>query len=90
MERFVIYSLETGRIVCGNRTFAYKKVAERHAGKIEEAHQIECGIMTQQKYDSVFGGMTRKVVNLMSGKEVEININTPLSCDPSSETYWSM
>jgi hypothetical protein len=46
--------------------------------------------MTKEKYDSVFGGMTRKVVNLMSGKEVEININTPLSCDPSSETYWSM
>jgi hypothetical protein len=33
---------------------------------------------------------TRKVVNLMSGKEVEIAYDTPLCCDPSSETYWSM
>ena len=49
MEQFVIYSLETGRIVCGGRTFAYKKVAERHAGEIEEAHQIECGIIYQRK-----------------------------------------
>lgn len=33
---------------------------------------------------------TRKVRNLMSGKEVEIAYDTPLACDPSSETYWSM
>ena len=32
----------------------------------------------------------RKVVNLVSGKEVTIRSNTPLGCDPSSETYWSM
>ena len=28
--------------------------------------------------------------NLMSGKVIEIEDGTPLSCDPSSETYWSM
>lgn len=33
---------------------------------------------------------TKKVTNLMSGKEVEIAYDTPLACDPSSETYWSM
>lgn len=32
----------------------------------------------------------KKVRNLMTGELVEIDINTPLSCDPSSETYWSM
>ncbi len=32
----------------------------------------------------------KKVRNLMSGQEVEIDSNTPLCCDPSSETYWSM
>lgn len=31
-----------------------------------------------------------KVKNLMSGKEFEIAEDTPLCCDPSSETYWSM
>ena len=31
-----------------------------------------------------------KVRNLMSGKEVTQSVNTPLCCDPSSETYWSM
>ena len=32
----------------------------------------------------------KKVRNLMSGEEVEIDSDTPLCCDPSSETYWSM
>lgn len=89
MNQFVIYNVESGRLV-SDRTFVYKKAAERHAGKIEEAYQMQCGIMTKEKYDSVFGNMKRTVVNLMSGKETEIGINTPLCCDPSSETYWSM
>jgi hypothetical protein len=29
------------------------------------------------------------VTNLMSGKPVQIRADTPLCCDPSSETYWS-
>ena len=33
---------------------------------------------------------TKTVRNLMSGKEVEIAVDTPLCCDPSSETYWCM
>ena len=28
--------------------------------------------------------------NLLSGKTFEQSVNTPLCCDPSSETYWSM
>lgn len=33
---------------------------------------------------------TKKVISLISGKEVEIPSNTPRCCDPSSELYWSM
>ena len=33
---------------------------------------------------------TKTVRNLMSGKEVEIAVDTPLCCDPSKETYWCM
>lgn len=32
----------------------------------------------------------KTVRNLMSGKEIEIPHDTPRSCDPSSELYWSM
>jgi hypothetical protein len=30
------------------------------------------------------------VKNLMTGKDVEIDRDTPWSCNPASETYWSM
>lgn len=32
----------------------------------------------------------KTVVNLMTGKEVEIPHDTPRACDPSSELYWTM
>jgi len=32
----------------------------------------------------------RTVKNLMTGKDVEIDYDTPWCCNPSSETYWSM
>ena len=32
----------------------------------------------------------KTVTNLMSGKSIEIPHDTPRSCDPSSELYWSM
>jgi hypothetical protein len=33
---------------------------------------------------------TRTVKNLMTGEMVEIAWDTPRSCDPSSELYWTM
>jgi hypothetical protein len=33
---------------------------------------------------------TKTVKNLMTGKDIEIAHDTPRSCDPSSELYWSM
>jgi hypothetical protein len=36
-------------------------------------------------------GVPMKTVrNMMTGLEMQIPVNTPLCCDPSSETYWSM
>jgi len=32
----------------------------------------------------------KTVKNLMTGQDVEIPHDTPRSCDPSSELYWSM
>ena len=33
---------------------------------------------------------TKIVKNLMTGQDVEIAYDTPRSCDPSSELYWTM
>ena len=35
-------------------------------------------------------GKTKIVTNLLSGKLVRIAVNTPRSCDPSSDLYWCM
>lgn len=32
----------------------------------------------------------KTVKNLLTGKEIEIPHDTPRSCDPSTELYWSM
>jgi hypothetical protein len=45
-------------------------------------------IMTAEAYRADFA-QTKKVRNLMSGKEIEISVNTPGCCDPSQERYWS-
>lgn len=33
---------------------------------------------------------TKIVKNFMTGENVEIDVDTPRCCDPSSETYWTM
>ena len=42
------------------------------------------------KFRVEFVPTMKTVVNLMSGKEIQIPHDTPRSCDPSSELYWSM
>lgn len=32
----------------------------------------------------------KRVKNLMSSKMIDIAVDTPFCCDPSTETYWSM
>lgn len=46
-------------------------------------------VMSLELYNKSFR-TTKKVINMMSGKEIEIDVNTPACCDPSTETYWSM
>lgn len=54
------------------------------------------GILISRRHFSEMGGPwldfygTKVVRSLMSGKEIVIRKDTPLCCDPSSETYWSM
>jgi len=43
-----------------------------------------------QGYRIEFVPTMKTVKNLMSGVEIEIPHDTPRSCDPSSELYWSM
>lgn len=56
----------------------------------EAQHMAEnWDIVTLDEYNAKHR-KTKVVRNLMTGKEIEIDINTPACCDPSTETYWSM
>jgi hypothetical protein len=50
--------------------------------------RTDYAIATTEGYRDI--EVTKTVKNLMSGEDVTISVNTPLCCDPSSETYWSM
>ena len=62
----------------------------------QEAMMNEIRALKQNLYKDrdgwilTFEPMTKIVKNLITGKMVEIDYRTPHSCDPSTETYWSM
>jgi len=55
--------------------------------KIENAPFV---VMTPESFREKYPVKMVMVRNLMSGKMVEQAEDTPLCCDVSSETYWSM
>jgi N-acetylmuramic acid 6-phosphate (MurNAc-6-P) etherase len=95
---FVIYYTTDGRLA-SQAHYTYKKVAVRAAAKMDAyfasitvggEYTPRLAVMDAVEYYATLGAQKRTVRNLMTGLPVEIDINTPLSCDPSSETYWSM
>ena len=93
---YVVYEVQTGRQVWDsenrNRWYkGYKTEAAAEACRTrlvrKKGYQYcELAVTTKDQLPKI----TKRVRNLMSGKEIEIDVNTPLCCDPSSETYWSM
>lgn len=68
-----------------------------HAEGIHTAHDLWSD--AQEQIDALPEGAiyeidimndVRVVKNLMTGGYVAIEADTPASCDPSTETYWSM
>lgn len=82
----------------GTRVEAVEGVRDIEAGDAGTVETTPTKAMVGVRWDRIgFAVINRKrlaklktVRNLMSGKEIEIPEDTPLACDPSSETYWSM
>jgi len=69
-------------------TFATKGSATKGAAQLEKATGDKWRVASNG--DDRWQAVRMKTVrNLMSGEPVEIPADTPLACDPSSETYWS-
>ena len=90
---YVIVSKGTGLIVTDgpNRTRAYKTFGAAKATRTRLCNkagwnEAQLNIVDRNTYRAPM----KKVINLMSGVEIEIAADTPRCCDPSSELYWSM
>lgn len=83
---YVIYNRQSTRTF-NNKTYKTRAAAKAAITRLK---------LDASKYDIAesvahFEMTSKKVVrvNLMTGKEYEEDINTPLCCSPASETYWS-
>ena len=90
---YVIVAKGTGLIVTDgpNKTRAYKTHGAAQATRTRLCRKAgwsvdELKIVARDTYRAPM----KKVLNLMSGVEIEIPADTPRCCDPSSELYWSM
>ena len=63
-------------------------------GRDEAGMQRECRelkhLYPEPMFKMEYFPTYKTVTNLMSGKEIVIETETPRCCDPSSEAYWSM
>jgi hypothetical protein len=55
-----------------------------------ELAELSNALYPRDKYRFEIMPATMKVKSYMTGEEVEIPIDTPWSCNPASESYWSM
>ena len=79
-----VYSKKTQKLT---NTFRYDGITKQGMDSVKTNMEI---VLPSTKYLLEVRPATKIVKNLMSGKEIEIDYDTPLCCDPSSETYWSM
>jgi hypothetical protein len=86
-----IYKLDR-RTKTGERLFSTTVWTGRDAaGMQREVNELLLsGLYTVDQFRFEYVPTTKTVKNLMTGELVEIAHDTPRSCDPSSELYWSM
>jgi hypothetical protein len=88
----VIYNKDTTRLL---NTTTYATRAAAKAG-LTRAAKADCTLIKADyevtEYHTFQDFIEKQVTktNMMSGKEYQERANTPISCSPASETYWSM
>ena len=92
---YVIYNIASSKIVQAVR-FGRSWYETQSAARAALTRAIKKGRLsgdlvsiasTTQYFSEI--EKTEVVINMMSGKPVTQSVNTPRSCDPSSEAYWS-
>jgi hypothetical protein len=80
------------RCKTGERLFSTTVWTDRDAEAIDrEVRELFLsGLYTVDQFRVEVVPTTKTVRNLMTGQDVVIAHDTPRSCDPSSELYWTM
>lgn len=78
------------RYTTGQRLFSTTVWTDRDEACMVREVQELAQLYPASQFQIMFCPTTRTVRNLMTGEQVEIAHDTPRSCDPSSELYWSM
>lgn len=93
---YVVYEVESTRRCRNPRTRKEfypteraAKAARTRLSKTRVYADVELAVAETEHYEANIAKMVERI-NLMSGKPYMESINTPLSCSPASETYWSM
>ncbi len=90
---YVIYNRETTEAVKDKyyinvRDFGSKAAVTRYFKEKNLDSARWTFAPTVEFFQVIEKSVTKK--NMMTGKDFTQKVNTPLCCDPSSETYWSM
>ena len=89
---FVVYNKKTTQLVGSKNRKWFRGLAAA------KAHLTRMGKMGYRMSDYAISDLesfyaiekTEEKVNLMTGKKFTQSVNTPRSCDPSTELYWTM
>lgn len=84
---FVVYHVKSTEMI---KMFNLESAAKRSTTCMNRNAEHAAYAYTDEETYNTKIVVMRKVKSLMTGTEIEIPSNTPLCCDPSSETYWSM
>jgi hypothetical protein len=90
---FVIYNDETTRLHHNPKRPTSQSWATEAAAKGARTRaKLDPDVWLISPADHFFSHieLSERRRNLMSGKWITVRVNTSASCDPSTETYWSM
>jgi len=81
----------SGRNKPGQRCVgSYQFVGQDAEGMEREVRELKALYKPADGFTFEYFPTYKTVKNLMTGQDVVIDAETPRSCDPSSELYWSM
>lgn len=89
---YVIYHCDTTEIFRHPRDYvsSYETELGAKIARGRFALDPDIWLIADQRVFSTLIEKHETKVNLITGTKFSQSVNTPLSCDPSSETYWSM